>query len=185
MDGPLLKHESAGKRFAGFGPTRYGPAIVATGTVSLDGDNRTVRRRLRAVCPSLPGVYGMIDRQGQLIYVGMSGRSLDPEKIEELLAKKKRKGIWERLNSHASGGRSGDKFCIYICDRLVLPGLSRAEIERVASGELNLDTRTRQFVRDHLQFRFTILPDGEKARSVETLARSGSTGGCKPLLNPL
>jgi hypothetical protein len=38
----------------------------------------------------------------RLLYAGMSGRKeLDPESV-------KRKGLWTRLDSHASGQRSGD-----------------------------------------------------------------------------
>ena len=136
------------------------------------------------VPPVAAGVY-TIWKGAQLVYVGMSGRSLDPEKVAELLAKKKRKGLWERLNSHASGGRSGDKFCIYVCDRLVLPALSQQDILDVAKGKLSLDAGTRQFIRKHLQFRIVVVPDGEAARAVESLARSGSLRAGKPLLNPL
>ena len=35
-------------------------------------DRRAVRRELRAACPNLPGVYGMIDLAGRLVYVGKS-----------------------------------------------------------------------------------------------------------------
>jgi excinuclease ABC subunit C len=31
-----------------------------------------VRRAVRAACPSAPGVYGVVDRAGRLVYVGMS-----------------------------------------------------------------------------------------------------------------
>jgi hypothetical protein len=32
------------------------------------------------------------------------------------------KGLWTRLNAHASGRRSGDQFCVYIGDRQVVAG---------------------------------------------------------------
>ena len=37
---------------------------------------------------------------------------------------KKAKGLWTRLNSHAIGRSSGDQFCVYACDRFVVPHLS-------------------------------------------------------------
>jgi hypothetical protein len=43
-------------------------------------------------------------------------------------------GIYTRLLSHASGRRSGDQFCVYVADRLVLPTLSPENIAAIASG---------------------------------------------------
>jgi excinuclease ABC subunit C len=60
-------------RFDTFGPTRFLPRRAPRlHTLSLDGDRKSLRRRLRVCCPSAPGVYGMIDADGQLIYVGKS-----------------------------------------------------------------------------------------------------------------
>lgn len=59
--------------FVEFGPsrlTRRRPAQM----LEIPADPGEVRQALRASCPCLPGVYGMIDDLGQLIYVGMSGR---------------------------------------------------------------------------------------------------------------
>ncbi len=140
---------------------------------------------IAAVPQVAAGVYSIWLGTAELIYIGMSGRSLGPKKVASLLEESKRRGLWERLNSHASGGRSGDRFCIYVCDRLVLPGFSTEEIGRVASGALNLDAETRKFIRKHLYFRFVILPTGEDARELERLARSGSLRAGRPLLNPL
>ena len=60
-------------------------------------------------------VYTVWNRSGQFIYVGMAGRG------ETSAARGS--GPFGRLNSHASGRRSGDQFCVYVCDRLVLPTL--------------------------------------------------------------
>jgi excinuclease ABC subunit C len=59
------------RRFAGFGPSRFATAtapptlhfILARGPAAL-------RQRLRLKCPRRPGVYGMVDARGGLIYVG-------------------------------------------------------------------------------------------------------------------
>ena len=40
-----------------------------------------------------------------------------------------------RLKSHASGRRSGDQFCIYICDRFVVPTLTGEELAALAAGD--------------------------------------------------
>src|SRR3954451_17903342 len=65
-------------------------------------------------------VYTIWDRSGRFIYVGMAGRGLvdDPAAGTTL---RTGFGPWGRLTSHASGRRSGDQFCVYVCDRLVLP----------------------------------------------------------------
>jgi excinuclease ABC subunit C len=57
--------------FSGFGPSQIHPPGFAPGVAAVHG-RRTKRLRagVRADAPRLPGVYGMIDRRGQLIYVG-------------------------------------------------------------------------------------------------------------------
>ena len=68
-----------------------------------------------------PCVSAVWNRAGHFIYVGMAGRGET--------AAARGLGPFGRLNSHASGRRSGDQFCVYICDRL--------EVERlVQRGEL-------------------------------------------------
>lgn len=52
-----------------------------------------------------PGVY-LIYQEGRWIYIGISFKNLQG-----------------RLSQHASGGRSGDQFCVYVGDRLVMPKL--------------------------------------------------------------
>jgi hypothetical protein len=46
-----------------------------------------------------------------------------------------------------AAGRSGDQFCVYVADRLVLPTLAPKEVRRVATGELQLDARVRDSTR--------------------------------------
>src|SRR5262245_47671871 len=74
------------------------------------------------------GVY-TIWRGDSLIYVGMAGRGLTSEQIDTFRADSARnKGLFSRLGSHAAGRRSGDQFCVYVADRLVLPTLSPQSI---------------------------------------------------------
>jgi excinuclease ABC subunit C len=59
----------ADRRFTGFGPTLLDPlpaqlhGVTASRTAKL-------REKLREACPKRPGVYGMIDPRGRLIYIG-------------------------------------------------------------------------------------------------------------------
>jgi hypothetical protein len=130
------------------------------------------------------GVY-TIWRGPQLVYVGMAGRSLDEAAIRQHAENGSRKGLADRLNSHASGRRSGDQFCVYVADRLVLPAMTAADLEFVGRGELSLDARVREFVRRELQFRFVVVRDGAEARELERVVRAGGLPAGKPLLNPL
>jgi excinuclease ABC subunit C len=45
--------------------------------LTLPGDAKTARRLLRRHCPTRPGVYGMLDAEGQLIYVGKAKSLVD------------------------------------------------------------------------------------------------------------
>jgi excinuclease ABC subunit C len=64
------------RAFTGFGPSRFAPP---GGPAELEGvrsgSAAGLRARVRIICPPLPGVYGMVDDRGDLIYVGKS-RSL-------------------------------------------------------------------------------------------------------------
>jgi hypothetical protein len=121
-------------------------------------------------------VYTVWNRCGQFIYVGMAGRG------ETSAARGS--GPFGRLNSHASGRRSGDQFCVYVCDRLVLPTL-RDRIEDVAAGKLSLDGATRQYVRAELGFRMVHVTDGREALQVERMVQRGALVAGRPFLNPL
>jgi excinuclease ABC subunit C len=58
--------------FRGFGPSDFWPFRRRSQTLTVTDDLASVRRTMRDECPRRPGVYGMIDARGQLIYVGMS-----------------------------------------------------------------------------------------------------------------
>jgi hypothetical protein len=120
-----------------------------------------------------PGLYTIWERQ-RFLYVGMAGRGVNT-----------RAGLYGRLNSHASGRRSGDQFCIYVCDRLILPQLSRDQLADVGEGRLFLDSMTRAYVSERLGFRFTTTDDGRGASAVEReIKRGGLMELGKPALNP-
>ena len=63
------------------------------------------------------GLYVIWDDK-QLVYCGMSGREIEKYKYSN---SKKKYGLINRLNSHASGRLSGDQFCVYVANRIVIP----------------------------------------------------------------
>jgi hypothetical protein len=126
------------------------------------------------------GAYTVWHHDGRLVYAGMSGRSIKTNTT----APNRAYGIYTRLHSHASGRRSGDQFCVYVADRLVLPTLMADDIEQIASGRHQLDAFVRRYIHEHLSYRFIVLPDGAAAYEVERQVRSGAWGRGVPLLNP-
>ncbi len=100
-------------------------------------------------------------------------------------AKVKNKGLRSRLESHWSGRRSGDQFCVYVADRLVLSTLSGEQIAAVSAGELKLDALVRMYVHAHLTYRFCELPDSTSAEALEREVRRGALRAGQPFLNPL
>lgn len=79
-------------KFDGFGPCRLnGGAWPAMSSVSVGADRRENRRRLRAGVPRRPGVYGVIDVEERLVYVGKS------------------KSLCDRLLSYFSASAEGTK----------------------------------------------------------------------------
>ncbi len=92
MDG-LVKEPARQRRpFRGFGPTSvaYGRAALHGLCVSAK-DPAASRQAIRQRCPASPGVYGIIDSDEHLIYVGMS------------------KQLRQRLLSYFTGSDDGSK----------------------------------------------------------------------------
>ena len=125
------------------------------------------------------GVYS-IWHHDQLIYCGMSGREIEKPDNQN----KKRYGIYNRLNSHASGRLSGDQFCVYVANRLVIPELKPEDLDRFASGEVNLDQLTKEYIHANFSYRFLIVDSSKDAYEIEMRARGGDIFGQKPFLNP-
>jgi predicted GIY-YIG superfamily endonuclease len=100
-------------------------------------------------------VYTIWRVTGEFIYVGMSAN------------------LRERLNAHASGRRSGDQFCVYVCDRFVVPALTFGQQAEVGRGELSLDRLTREYVRQQLTYRRVECPDVPVARALGAGGQDG------------
>ncbi len=131
------------------------------------------------------GVY-TVWRGDVLIYVGMSGRGAQREDfVAPSGGPATAKGLWTRLNSHASGRRSGDQFNIYICDRFIVPALTPGQQRDIGEGRLLLDQMTRSFIREYLSYRFVVHRDGAQALAVERAVRAGGLPAGQPYLNPL
>src|SRR5512143_879531 len=114
-----------------------------------------------------------------VIPVGMSGRSITSDTVPGPSPH----GLHTRLHSHFSGRRSGDQFCVYVADRLVL-SLTPADIEDVSTGRHQMEAHVRKYIHANLGYRLVIFPDGKTAREVEKLIRNGAWGQGKPLRNP-
>lgn len=98
--------------------------------------------------PAVPnGSAYTVWHDDQLVYVGMAGRAIGPGAADSAAVSGRLTGIRSRLASHASGRRSGDQFCVYVFDRLILATLSREQIDDAARGQLTLDGLTRQLIR--------------------------------------
>jgi hypothetical protein len=126
------------------------------------------------------GVYTIWHKDGRFIYVGMSGRGITGETTRRNTPQ----GIYTRLQSHASGRRSGDQFCVYVADRLILPTLAQEDIAGIASGRHSMDALVRRYIHENLPYRFAILPDGLAAYGVEAAIKNGEWEHGRPLLNP-
>jgi hypothetical protein len=134
--------------------------------------------------PAVPtfgaGVYTIWNRDERFIYVGMSGRGITAETIRRNTPL----GIYTRLASHANGRRSGDQFCVYVADRLVLPVLTPDDIEAIGSGRHQMDAFVRRYIHENLRYRFVTQPDGAAAYAIESAIKSGKWEYGRPLLNP-
>jgi hypothetical protein len=132
------------------------------------------------VPPITAGCY-VIWEGARLIYCGMSGQGFDLDKA----ARKSKYGLCTRLASHASGRLSGDQFCVYVANRLVLPTLRPSDLPKFESGELRLDQLVREYIQARLEYQYTCVLSGGEARALEDRCRRGEVFGAKPYLNPL
>ena len=122
--------------------------------------------------PREPGVY-TIWEQDHFIYVGIAKSGIE-----------KGKGLRGRLESHARGKRGNDQFNVYVADRFVLPQLEPSEITAIANGTLSFDRRIKNYIREHLGFRFHVCTSAADASDIEKKIKGGKWPPRKPLLNP-
>jgi hypothetical protein len=125
---------------------------------------------------NVAGVYA-VWHETTLIYGGMSGREIEKNRH------KKKYGLYNRLTAHASGRLSGDQFCVYVANRLVIPTLQPNILESFASGAMTLDKLTREYIHDHFEYQWCVLDTSKEAYEVELKLRNGTLFGKSPLLN--
>ncbi len=125
-------------------------------------------------------MYTIWHANDRFIYVGMSGRSI----TERTAARNSPLGLYTRLASHASGRRSGDQFCVYVADRLVLQTLSQADIAAISSGEHQMDAFVRRYIHQNLRYRFQMVPDGATGYRIEAAIKNGDWGYGRPCSTP-
>ena len=121
----------------------------------------------RDVPKGKPGVY-LIYLGNDLKYVGMASANL-----------------YGRLNQHARGRRSGDQFCVYVSDRLVMKNLTAEQINGISEGTYSLDHQIRDFIRTELSYRYVLAPDDPTARTLERYGLKIAKGQGVELLNTL
>ena len=115
------------------------------------------------------GVYA-IWRGEDLIYAGFAGRD------------GARGGFVNRLLHHRRGDRSGDKFCVYVFDRYILPELNAIQITSAAAGRLKLDPLIREFVANQLKYSYVPCENQTEALELEARVLRGELGA-RPSLN--
>lgn len=97
---------SIDRPFEGFGPSWLCPGVTLTSSeVLLACDDAGCRHSIRAECPTTPGVYGMVDPDGMLIYVGKSKSLRDrlvsyftpgpPDSKARRIVSKTKRIVWE------------------------------------------------------------------------------------------
>ena len=121
----------------------------------------------RDVLKGKPGVY-LIYQGDSWIYIGMSFKNLQ-----------------SRLSQHASGRRSGDQFCVYVSDRLVMKNLTDEQLDGIGDGTYSLDHQIRDFIRTELSYRYILVPDDPVARALERYGLQIAKGQVAELLDSI
>jgi hypothetical protein len=129
------------------------------------------------------GVYSIWNQENDFVYIGMAGRGKSADDIKAAQSSGKKTGLFDRLNSHASGMRSGDQFCVYVQDLLILKQLSTDDIDRIVTRQLTLDRLVREYVRNNFSYRYTVTENGSEAATLERKIINGAFGDL-PILNP-
>ena len=128
------------------------------------------------------GVYAVYDSDENFIYIGMAGEKLNKEKIAAKEKAKKKSGLRDRLGSHATGYRSGDRFNIYIGDLYVLKILTQTDIDNISLGRDSFDSHIKSYVKDNLSYRY-LITSHDIVRQLETYIKKNGINGELPKIN--
>ena len=93
--------------------------------------------------------------------------------------------LYGRLNQHARGKRSGDQFCVYVSDRLVMKNLTDEQLDGISEGTYSLDYQIRDFIRTELSYRYLVVADDPTARALERYGLEIAKGQGTDLLNSI
>lgn len=91
----------------------------------------------------------------------MSGRQIEKN------SHKPKFGLITRIQSHASGRLSVDQFFGYVANCLVIPSLKPSEPPRFASGDLKLDSLTKKYIHQPLEFQYVVVDTSEGTYKLE------------------
>ena len=72
-----------------------------------------------------------------------------------------------------------------MCDRLILPKLDPRDLPRSSFDEILPDAATRDFLSEHLGFRFVAVTEGTEALTPNARVQRGALGCGRPVLNPI
>ena len=93
------------------------------------------------------------------------------------------KNLQSRLSQHSSGRRSGDQFCVYVSDRLVMKNLTDEQIKGISQVTYSLDHQIRDFIRKELSYCYVLVSDDPTARALERHGLQIAKGLGAELLN--
>jgi hypothetical protein len=91
--------------------------------------------------------------------------------------------LYGRLSQHARGSRSGDQFCVYVSDRLVMKNLTDEQLNGISEGTYSLDHQIRDFIRTELSYRYLLVSDDPSTRALERHGLQIAKGQGAELLN--
>jgi len=127
------------------------------------------------------GIYA-IWKGDDFAYVGIAGRSLGATDFQ--IKSNKKKGLKQRLGTHWKGGLGGDQFCVYVFERFLCDVLTTEDLKEMVNKEVTLAELNRDYIRENLSYRFTILDSYKQALAIETLIKKGEIKMIgKPFLN--
>jgi hypothetical protein len=139
----------------------------------------------KAVMPNnVTGVYIIIENS-KFIYAAMAKRVTQTRR--PIGSDNKPKGLLRRLGKHASGNRGGNMFCVYVCDRFIVPYLTIDEMNCLKNGTLKLDGKhgkIKKYIRSNFSYKYLVIENLENTKKIEKILRKGKTSLGKPLLNP-
>lgn len=83
------------------------------------------------------------------------------------------------------GRLSGNQFCVYVANRLVIPTLTTDDLSKFGTGEYKLDYMTKSYIHDNFEYQYLIVDSSAEAYNIENKVRSGELFNQRPLLNPI